>query len=94
VRRDDRPEDFFAEQLVPGVVGLHKRRLDEVTLAVVVAAAGDDRRIPPGMVDVAADLVERAFVDDRAHEMPEVPDVAHLDVGHHRRRAVAHFVPH
>ncbi len=47
-RRHDRPEELLAASCRnSGSVGLDHRRPDEPALAVVVLAAGDDRRLPP-----------------------------------------------
>ena len=81
----DRSEDLLAEQLVAGIGGFDQRRADEVALAAVGLAAGDDLRVAAAVLDVLADLVERALVDDRAHEVAEVGRVAHLDLVDHRR---------
>src|SRR5690606_33417851 len=93
VRRDHRSEDLFAEQLVAGIVGLDERRLDEVPLLALHAAAMDDLRGAAAVLDVLANLRERLLIDNGTHEVTEVADIAHLDVLHHRHGAVAHFVP-
>ena len=56
-------------------------------------AARHDLRVLLRVVEVLADLRERLLVDHRAHEVPEVGDVAHLDLFHHRDGAIAHFGP-
>ena len=55
--------------------------------------AGDERSVGAGLIDEPLDLVECAPVDDRAHEVAEVLDVAHLDLVDHRDDPVAHLRP-
>src|SRR6185436_383479 len=91
--RQHRPEDLFAEQSIRRIARLDERRLDEIALITLAAAALDHLRVFLAVVDIAADLVERFLVDDRAHEIAEVADVADLDVLHHRDHAIANVVP-
>ena len=83
MHREHRSEDLLAHQLEVGRVRLHERGPDEVALRLVALAAHEDlgvRRLSR-VIDVAADIVERLLVDNGAHEIGEVADVAHLDPG-------------
>ena len=76
---EDRPEVLGGEHLVGGVVGLHHGRPDEVALAVVGGAAGQDLHavLAADPVQDAGEPVEGPLVDHRAEEVGEVGDVAH-----------------
>ncbi len=83
--REDRAEDLLAHERGLRVLAEHDGRLDEVALAVVRAASGEDLQVRAllRLLDVARDLLERAAIDHRVHEVPEVARVAHPDAGEH-----------
>ena len=74
---------------------LDHRGLDEVALAVVAAAAGENRAIGAGLgeVDVALVVLEGALVDDRREEVPEVRGRTHLDLAHLAEQGILDLGP-
>lgn len=93
IGRDDGAEDLLAHQAVLRIRRLDERRLHEPTRRAIGRAAGDHLGVLLGIGEVAADAVEGALVDHRAHEVREVVRVADLDLVDHRRDAVADFRP-
>ena len=62
---------------------------------VVARAAGQNINAgcPPGLLEVPHDGVERRLVDDRIHEMTEVPHVANLNLRQHAEQPFAKLRP-
>jgi hypothetical protein len=93
IRGDDRTEDLLAQQAIPWIRGLDQRRLDEVAGVVLGRSTLNDRRVPPRVIEVTADLRKRFAVDDGAHERAEINDVSHLHLAHHRDDPIAQLRP-
>ena len=94
--RDDRAEELVPEEAEVGILGPDDGRLDEIALAVVVAAADDDLALGVGLrlLDRLLLRVERGGVDDRAHEVREVGDVAVLELADLRDELLLDRRPH
>src|SRR4029434_5141837 len=86
-------EDLLAHETVVALMGLHERRRDEVALVSLRDATGDDARVLASIADILVDLLECLLVDDRAHEVPKIANVAHADLLDHAECRVAHLRP-
>src|SRR4029453_2072211 len=93
MRRDNGPEDLLAKQSVSWIAGFDERRLDEVSNVSFGYAALQNPGVLFRVAEIFADFRERLLIDDRAHEIAEIADVAHLDLFHDRDGPVSHFTP-
>ena len=84
---------LVAQEPESGVVGLDHRGLDEPPFAVVGAAAGDDLGAGLCLRDRVAVAGECRCVDDGAHEVGEVADVAHSDAADLALERLAYVTP-
>ena len=91
VRRHDGAEQLLAHRPEVGILRLQDGRFDEVPLRVVVAAADEDVDVGArlGLLDRLLLRLERAGVDDGAHEVLKVADVSHADRPHLLDHALA-----
>src|SRR5439155_13382814 len=65
----------------------------EIAVLSVDLAAGDDRRVGLRVADVFTNLLVGTLVDHGADKVPEVPDIAHLHLFHHRDDTITHSRP-
>ncbi len=93
MRGDDGPKNLFAQKLVRRIPCLDESRLDEIAFVSLYAAARDDLRIVATVHDVLADFIECFFIDNGAHEVPEIGWVAHSHFLHDCDSAIAHLRP-
>ena len=92
VDRQHGAEDLLAHQLDVGRLGQHDRRLDEVALAVVGAAADEDLASGDSAreVDIALDAVKALPSITAPMKFVKSADVAHLDLGDLLAQRLAH----
>ena len=95
IDRDNRTEDLLHHTLEHRVRSPDDSRFNKVTYGLISISTENDFRIRRlfCIIDIAHDIVERSFIDNRIDKIREILDISHFDFFQHIADIVLYFFP-